>query len=97
VVSSCTALQSLNLYACNVTGEGVRAVVSSCPGLKSLNLSYCCGKVTDVGVRALISLPALTFLDLRGFYKVTAAGLQALRSTTAASTGCTSCSLHIKF
>jgi hypothetical protein len=40
--------------------------------------------VTDVGVRALSSLPALTELDLTGCDEVTAAGVQALRNTTAA-------------
>jgi hypothetical protein len=35
-------------------------------------------------VRALSSLPALTSLDLRNCNKVTAAGVQALRNTTAA-------------
>ena len=44
----------------------------------------------DEGLRAVSSLPALTSLDLRGS-KVTAAGVQALRSTTIAP------SLHIKF
>jgi hypothetical protein len=43
-----------------------------------------------VGVRALSSLPALTSLNLRYCNKVTAAGVQALRSTTAAP------SLHIQ-
>jgi hypothetical protein len=47
--------------------------------------------VSDVGVRALSSLPALTSLDLRGCNKVTAAGVQALRSTTVAP------SLHIEW
>jgi hypothetical protein len=89
-VSSCTGLKSLNLYACYlVTDEGVRAVVSSCTALESLNL-LACGKVTDEALRALRSLPALTTLDLRGC-KVTAAGVQALRNTTAAP------SLHIEF
>jgi hypothetical protein len=40
--------------------------------------------VTDVGVRALSSLPALTSLDLTLCDNVTAAGVQALRSTTTA-------------
>ena len=38
----------------------------------------------DEGVRALSCLPALTSLDLRNCTKVTAAGVHALRSTTAA-------------
>ena len=41
-------------------------------------------KVTDVGLRALSSLAALAFLDLRYCDKVTAAGVQALRNTTVA-------------
>ena len=41
------------------------------------------------GWLALSSLPALTHLNLRFCYNVTAAGVQALRSTTAAP------SLHI--
>jgi hypothetical protein len=40
-------------------------------------------------VRARSSLPALASLDLSGCYNVMAAGVQALRSTTAAP------SLHI--
>ena len=89
VVSSCTALKTIALCACNkVTDEGVRAV-SSLPALTFLDLAY--SKVTDVGVRALSSLPALTSLDLRYCDKVTAAGVQALRSTTAAP------NLHIEF
>jgi hypothetical protein len=39
-----------------------------------------------LGVRALSSLPALASLDLRFCHTVTAAGVQALRTTTAAST-----------
>ena len=34
---------------------------------------------------ALSSLPALTQLDLRGWNKVTADGMQALRNTTAST------------
>ena len=49
----------------------------------SLDLCYCI-KVTDVGVRALSSLPALTSLNLFLCNQVTAAGVQALRNTTAA-------------
>jgi hypothetical protein len=48
----------------------------------SLSSTSACYELTDV--RALSSLPALTPLDLRFCYKVTAAGVQALRSTTAA-------------
>ena len=66
-----------------------RAVVGSCTALTSLDL-VACREVTDVGVRALSSLPALTSLDLRYCRKVTAAGVQALRNTTAAP------SLHIE-
>ena len=45
--------------------------------------------MTDAALRALIILPALTTLDLRDCPNVTADGVQALRSTTAAP------SLHI--
>ena len=38
--------------------------------------------LTDEGLRALSSLPALTFLDLRACPKVTAAVVQILCSTT---------------
>ena len=82
-VSSLPALTFLDLTDSKDTDEGVRAVASSCTALKTLNL-HACIKLTDVGVRALSSLPALTSLDLRDCYKVTAAGVQALRSTTAA-------------
>jgi hypothetical protein len=47
--------------------------------------------LTDEVLRALSSLPALTTLNLRACPKVTAAGVQALRSTTVAP------SLHIEF
>ena len=43
------------------------------------------------GWLALSSLPALTHLNLRACWKLTAAGVQALRSTTAAP------GLHIEF
>jgi hypothetical protein len=87
-VSSCTALTSLNLSSnYELTEKGMRAV-SSCTSLKSLDLRECF-KLTDEAVRALSSLPALTSLNLSHCY-VTAAGVQALRSTTAAP------SLHIE-
>jgi hypothetical protein len=89
-VSSLPALTSLDLRHCyHLTDAGVRAV-SNLPALTSLDLSHCHKKLTDVGVRALSSLPALTFLNLRYCDKVTAAGVQALRNTTAAP------SLHIE-
>jgi hypothetical protein len=47
--------------------------------------------LTDAGLRAVSNLPALTSLDLRYCIKVTAAGVQALRNTTAAP------SLHIEW
>ena len=85
-----TALKTLNLNWCNkVTDLGVRAVVSSCTALTALNLRHCY-ELTDVGVRALSSLSALTSLNLC-LTNVTAAGVQALRSTTAAP------NLHIEF
>jgi hypothetical protein len=46
--------------------------------------------LTDEALRAVSSLPALTSLNLRYCNKVTAAGVQALRSTTATP------SLHIE-
>jgi len=76
------ALTTLNLVDCReVTNEGVRAV-STVPALTYLSLAMC-DKITNEGVLALSSLPALTHLDLR-HCNVTAAGVQALRSTTAA-------------
>jgi hypothetical protein len=62
--------------------------VSSCTALTFLDLGGC--NVTDEGLRAVSSLPALSSLDLRSCYKVTAAGVQALRNTTTAP------SLHIE-
>ena len=64
-----------------LTDEGLRAV-SNLRALTELDPLNC--EVTDAGVRALSILPALTSLDLRGCWKVTAAGVQALRSTAAA-------------
>jgi len=40
--------------------------------------------VSAEGLRAASSLPAFTFLDIRHCNRVTAAGVQALRNTTAA-------------
>jgi hypothetical protein len=83
-VSSLPALTFLNISCCEkVSDEGVRAVSSSCSALKSLNLSDCL-KMTDETLRAVSSLPALTFLDVSYCDQVTAAGVQALRNTTAA-------------
>jgi F-box/leucine-rich repeat protein 14 len=80
---------SLNLSWCpELTDEALRAL-SNLPALTTLHLRGI--KVTDAGVLALSSLPALTSLDLRYCNNVTAAGVQALRSTTAAP------SLHIEF
>ena len=87
-VSSCTELTSLNLWGrLKVTAEGLRAV-RNLHGLNSLNLGCC--EVTDEVLRAVSILPALTSLDLRWCDKVTAAGVQALRSTSTAP------SLHIE-
>ena len=47
--------------------------------------------MTDEALRAVSSLPSLTFLNLTGCDKVTAAGVQALRNTTAAP------NLHIEW
>ena len=47
--------------------------------------------MTDAGLQAVSHLPALTFLDLRYCDMVTAAGVQALRNTTASP------SLHIEW
>ena len=82
-VSSLASLTFLDLTFCrNITDEGVRAV-SSLPALTFLDLAG--SKVTDEGVRAVVSsCTALESLDLRCCYDVTAAGVQALRSTTAA-------------
>ena len=74
-------------FCYKVTDEGVRAV-STVPALTSLRLFGC--YITNEGVLALSSLPALTHLNLRYCGYVTAAGVQALRSTTAAP------GLHIK-
>jgi F-box/leucine-rich repeat protein 14 len=51
-VTTCTALKTLNLFACNkVTDDGVRAA-SSLPALAFLDLAG--SKVTDEGVRAVV-------------------------------------------
>jgi hypothetical protein len=90
VVSSCTALKSLNLTCCpNVTDEGIRAV-SSCTGLTSLNLCGC-RKVTADGLR-VSNLPALTVLDLSRCVLVTDEALRAVIScTTLTSLNLTGC------
>jgi hypothetical protein len=78
-VSNLPTLTFLNLTGCEVTDAGVRAV-SRLPALTSLNLSHCT-KVTDEVLRAVSGLTGLTSLNLRGCTRVTAAGVQALRST----------------
>ena len=87
------AVVSVELKYEDVTDEGVRAV-SGMRALTSLSLLHV-GITNDIhefGLRVLSTLPALTHLDLRccDGAKVTAAGVQALRSTTAAP------SLHIE-
>ena len=85
-LSSCTALRTLNFSCCRQLIDV--SALSSCTALTSVDLSLC--SVTDEGVLPLRSLPALIYLDLCDCPKVTAAGVQALRSTTAAP------NLHIK-
>jgi hypothetical protein len=67
------------------TDEAVGMLVRRFPAVASLEYKGGGWRVlTDEALRAVSSLPALTFLDLRHSHKVTAAGVQALRSTTAA-------------
>ena len=67
------------------TDEAVGMLVRRFPAVVLLEYKNDGGRVlTDVGLRAVSSLRALTSLDLRYCNKVTAAGVQALRSTTAA-------------
>ena len=80
--SSMRRLSSLSLAGCMQITDQAVLDVSGMIALTSLDLFLCEG-VSDVGVRALSSLPALTHLDL-GLCNVTAAGVQALRNTTAA-------------
>ena len=58
--------------------------VNSCTALETLKLDHC-KNITTEAVLALSCLPALTRLDLGGSGEVTAAGVQALRSTTAST------------
>ena len=80
--SSMRRLSSLSLAGCMQITDQAVLDVSGMIALTSLDLFLCEG-VSDVGVRALSSLPALTHLDL-GLCNVTAAGVQALRNSTAA-------------
>jgi hypothetical protein len=77
------------------TDEAMGMMVRRFPAVVSLELKreYLAEEValSDEGLRAVSSLPALTSLDLRECCKVTAAGVQALRSTTVAL-ACTSSS-----
>ena len=74
------------------TDEAVGMLVLRFPAVVSLEFKGgTWGVLTDEGLRAVSSLPALTSLDLRECCKVTAAGVQALRSTTVAL-ACTSSS-----
>mgnify|MGYP002176285075 CR=1 FL=1 len=75
-------LTELNIRGCRkLTVEGLRAV-SSLPALTELDLSF--SNVTDQTLLALRTVRTLTSLDLTECENVTAAGVQALRSTTAA-------------
>jgi hypothetical protein len=80
-VSNLPALTSLNLFCCSkVTAVGMQAV-SSLPALRWLNLSHCNNMVTDDdALLAVRSMHSLTFLNLRHCSKVTATGVQALRT-----------------
>ena len=81
-MSSMPALTSLNIRSCcKLTDEALRAV-SNMPQLTFLDISNC-HKLTDEGLRVLSSMPKLTSLNLTGC-NATAAGVQALRSSTAA-------------
>jgi hypothetical protein len=74
------------------TDEAVGMLVRRFPAVVSLEIKGEAGvtaALTDKGLRAVSSLASLTFLYLTYCFKVTAAGVQALRSTTAAP------SLHI--
>jgi hypothetical protein len=68
------------------TDEAVGMLVRRFPAVALLEVKLegrVAAALTDEGVRTVSSLPALTSLDLR-YCNVTAAGVQALRSTTAA-------------
>jgi hypothetical protein len=73
--------------------EAMGMLVRRFPAVTSMQIKWTgeWAALTDEGVRAVSNLPALTFLDLRYWFKVTAAGVQALRNTTAAP------SLHIEW
>jgi hypothetical protein len=71
------------------TDEAVGILVRRFPAVVSVEYRGGGWRVlTDVGLRAVSSLRALTSLDLRYCNKVTAAGVQALRSTTASHSLC---------
>jgi hypothetical protein len=68
------------------TDEAVGMLVLRFPAVASVEMKSVPGEtlaLTDQGVRALSSLPALSSLDLR-YCATTIAGVRALRSTTAA-------------
>jgi hypothetical protein len=71
------------------TDEAVGMLVRSFPAVVSLEVKWVRSGLTDEAMRAVSSLPALKSLDLRACPKVSADGVQALRSTTATP------SLHI--
>jgi hypothetical protein len=73
--------QSLGCYMVTDAGLRLRAVSNCTALITTLDLRRC--NVTNVGVRALSCLPALTSLNLSWCRAVTDVGLRAVRSCTA--------------
>jgi hypothetical protein len=69
------------------TDEAMGMLVLRFPAVVSLEFKYeWRGQaLTDEGLRAVSCLPLLTFLQLGGCSRLSAAGVQALRSTTAST------------
>ena len=75
-VKGLAELRGLYLFGTNVSDGGLKKL-AGLSRLERLNLSNS-GKITDIGLQYVHSLPCLEFLDARGT-KVTAAGVEDLR------------------
>ncbi|XP_021283032.1 F-box/LRR-repeat protein 3, partial [Herrania umbratica] len=76
--SNCTKIHELDLYRCSAVGDdGLDALSKGCKKLTKLNLSYC-NEVSDRGLGYIGHLEELSDLEMRGLFKITGVGLEAV-------------------
>ncbi|KAK6233227.1 Leucine-rich repeat - like 10 [Theobroma cacao] len=76
--SNCTKIHELDLYRCSGIGDdGLDALSRGCKKLAKLNLSYC-KEVSDRGLGYIGHLEELSDLEMRGLFKITGVGLEAV-------------------